>query len=74
MDNGGELKVIRIWNSRKKEARFGGSSTKRVKVSKMMVPSLSMEEKMVDQEIACSVSECERQEVGWMARFWRGRW
>lgn len=59
MDNGGELKVIRIWNSRKKEARFGGSSMKLVKVSKMMVPSLWMEKKMVDQEITCSMSECQ---------------
>lgn len=68
MDNGGELKLFRIWNSRKKDARFGGSSTKLVKVSKMMVPSLWME-KMVDQEITWSMSECDRQEVGWMAGF-----
>lgn len=62
-------KNFRIWNSRKKDARFGGSSTKLVKVSKMMVPSLWMEKKMVDQEITWSMSECDRQEDGWMARF-----
>ena len=62
-------KNFRIWTSRKKDARFGGSSTKLVKVSNMMVPSLWMEKKMVDQEITWSMSECDRQEDGWMARF-----